>query len=297
MKVALQLPNGYLALAEDVDVDDREAFLKARHGPANIGVGASDMAAVCNHSTFLGSARNIGDVFAAVIGRLDPDFVHEDLLRDNEHIQRGVKYEPLARAAYESASGYEVRDPKMWRIESPDTTLSEDVRTQMLRCSPDGLVFRDVSPYKFLHPVEFKCPAQLRTNSVPLNHLFQLQWQMFTLNAPYADYFAIYDIQELEDGTYHLKYLALRVKRSDIFIQAMLSYVTMLMRAVSEMNYTPLGLRPPRGPDRIDAAQWRNLVGRKESIDKLGEGTLYNFRADLAKGRTPWPPGHDIEWY
>ena len=110
----LALPGGYTARRIDVNVDDREAFLAARKGANGMGVGASDMAAICDCGyASRPETRNAHGLFMSLLGKM---MGYETTTTPNYHIERGIKYEPLCRHVYEQVSHFAVSDPYMWKI-------------------------------------------------------------------------------------------------------------------------------------------------------------------------------------
>lgn len=95
----------------------------------------------------------------------------------NAAMQWGTETEPLARAAYEAATGNLVEECGL--IDHPTIAMSG--------ASPDGLIGPDGL-------LEIKCPEQkqhyevLRTGIVPVKYMHQMYWQMACTKRAWCDF-------------------------------------------------------------------------------------------------------------
>ena len=142
----------------------------------------------------------------------------------NAAMEWGVETEPMARAAYEIATGNLV--DQVGFVDHP--------MISNFGCSPDGLVGE-------LGLVEIKCPNSathldyLETDKPPKKYLTQMQAQMACTNREWCD-FVSFD-PRLPDG---LQLLIVRVDRDDKFIALM---ETEIINFLEEVDLTVAKLR------------------------------------------------------
>lgn len=142
----------------------------------------------------------------------------------NAAMEWGVETEPMARAAYEVATGNLV----------DQIAFVDHPTIKNFGCSPDGLVGE-------LGLVEIKCPNSathleyLETDKPPKKYLTQMQAQMACTNREWCD-FVSFD-PRLPDG---LQLLIVRVNRDDKFIALM---EVEIIDFLEEVNLTVAKLR------------------------------------------------------
>jgi len=132
-------------------------------------------------------------------------------------MQHGTETEPLARMAYEMATGELVTEVPM--IDHPTIPMSG--------ASPDGLVGKDGL-------VEIKCPntathiETLIADKVPTKYIPQIQWQIACTGRAWCD-FVSYDPRMPEDMQLFVK----RVERDDALIAELEGEVTQFLEEVA----------------------------------------------------------------
>ena len=132
-------------------------------------------------------------------------------------MQHGTETEPLARMAYEMATGELVTEVPM--IDHPTIPMSG--------ASPDGLVGKDGL-------VEIKCPntathiETLIADKVPTKYIPQIQWQIACTGRAWCD-FVSYDPRMPEDMQLFIK----RVERDDALIAELEGEVTQFLEEVA----------------------------------------------------------------
>jgi putative phage-type endonuclease len=132
-------------------------------------------------------------------------------------MQHGTETEPLARMAYEMATGELVTEVPM--IDHPTIPMSG--------ASPDGLVGKDGL-------VEIKCPntathiETLIADKVPTKYIPQIQWQIACTGRAWCD-FVSYDPRMPEDMQLFVK----RVERDDALIAELEGEVTQFLEEVT----------------------------------------------------------------
>lgn len=151
-----------------------------------------------------------------ITGNKTPSFV-------NSYMEWGTATEPLARAAYESRTGFLVEEVPM--IDHPTIDMSG--------ASPDGLVQEGL--------IEIKCPKStthletLTSKKIPSKYQTQMNWQMACTGRPWVD-FASFDPRFPE----RLQLCVIRHERDDKVIAAMeeevIKFLTELDAMVKQLN-------------------------------------------------------------
>lgn len=134
----------------------------------------------------------------------------------NAAMQWGTEQEPFARIAYMADRGVDVQEVGFIQHE-----------TLMAGCSPDGLIGADGL-------IEIKCPVSathietLKTQHMPLEHMPQVQGQMWIAGREWCD-FVSYDPRMPEK----LQMFVQRIPRDDQYIKALAFEVERFLEEVS----------------------------------------------------------------
>lgn len=241
--------------------DDAEEHIKSRRGVLGYGVGSSDIAEICN----FGMKALVKHFWEYLVWMPPQEFT------TNDPIDHGNHFEGLVRCVYEMISCERCYDGNMWRIYTPwIAELFKDepkLAFEMESCSPDAtllfeLLIDDATTScidKVRGGVEFKAPYGDLYPDIPIYHLFQVMWQIYTLNVPFIDYCAV-KIGRLQDEENCGKVYAIlwiRVHRSAPFIKRMLAMVQEFLHCVIERRKPSWG--EERGT-REEENEWRGLA-------------------------------------
>jgi len=133
----------------------------------------------------------------------------------NAAMQRGTDLEPVARAAYEVATGALVIESGFWHNEH-------------MGASPDGLIDDDGL-------LEIKCPSlathfgYLKAGTVPSKYVPQIQMQMYVTGRAWCDF-----VSFCPEYPEHLRLLVVRCKRDEEYITNMVAAITKFLGEVDE---------------------------------------------------------------
>lgn len=134
----------------------------------------------------------------------------------NAAIEWGVKTEPMARSAYEGATGSLVIE----------TGFIPHHAIEMSGASPDGLIDEDGL-------IEIKCPMTsthidtLLSQSVPGKYVTQMQWQMACTNRKWCD-FVSFDPRMPENMQLFVK----RLERDEVMISSLETEVIQFLKEI-----------------------------------------------------------------
>lgn len=133
----------------------------------------------------------------------------------NAAMQRGVDFEPLARAAYEVQTGSLVIETGFWHDDN-------------MGASPDGLIDDDGIS-------EIKCPnfanhiTYLKNKKIPSKYMPQVQFQMFVTNRQWCDF-----VSYAPEMPANLQLFICRVARDDAYIADMVEEIEKFLEEVNK---------------------------------------------------------------
>ena len=250
--------------------NNKEAHLRGRKGVLGISLGSSDIATVVG----AGYANPV-DFYNSLIY---PFLFNPS--SGNIATKHGTITEPLVSYLYELYSGRKVFPGNMWRISTPwISKLHPDCPAyefELQSCSPDSLIYFQNSSSKTIFDIEytaeFKSPYYKMYDNVPIHYLFQVMWQIYTLNIEFADFFAVklsHDISEIES------ILWVRIWRNNDILKLILEKVSLFQHCC--YNYK----QPNWG--RIDNNKLSSLIKNckmeikyKGKCDKKIENIFFN---------------------
>ncbi len=162
---------------EVILLQNTEPWKIERGGPKKLRIGSSDICVVCGVDKY----KFTYSLYDKIIAKIDGTWIDDGDEEEKPPCKHGHLCEPIIAPMYENITGNTVQEANYWRHENKSLAI-------LYGCSPDRKVFING---EFQGLLEIKAPFNIMYQDIKLEHLCQVQYQMWITKKPWCDYMAV----------------------------------------------------------------------------------------------------------
>lgn len=181
-----------------------DEWLLKRRGRKKIRVGSSEIGVICGK----GYAAKPYSLYEKIIAEMDGTWIDDDE-EEPPPCKHGHLCEPIIANMYEKITKNTVQEANYWKHENKKLAF-------LYGCSPDRKVFIND---EFQGILEIKAPFHIMYKDIKLEHLCQVQYQMWITKKPWCDYMAVKLQHENPELDQNPQILLKRIYYSEEFIE------------------------------------------------------------------------------